>query len=70
MKAGTITRWLRDRGFGFISSDGGEVAVFVHVRNVVDRGDELQPGQRVQFELGINSRNGKPEAREVRLIKG
>lgn len=49
-------------------SDGGEVTVFVHIRNVVDRVDELQPGQRVQFEPRIDSRNGKPEARDVRLL--
>jgi cold shock CspA family protein len=49
-------------------SDGGEVTVFVYIRNVVDRVDELQPGQRVQFEPRIDSRNGKPEARDVRLL--
>jgi CspA family cold shock protein len=70
MSTGTIISWHRDRGFGFVQRDDGQANIFAHIRNVADDVDELRPGQRVQFEPGIDLRNGKPEARDVRVIEG
>jgi cold shock CspA family protein len=38
------------RGFGFIEPDAGGVDIFLHVRQLVEGIDNLQPGDRVLFE--------------------
>ena len=56
----------RDRGFGFISRDGGD-DVFVHVSNLQGEGEKgLAEGQAVEFEIGPG-RKGE-EARNVRAV--
>lgn len=51
MATGTITRIVRDRGFGFIQPDGATAEVFFH-SSAVDQPtfDELNEGQKVEFE--------------------
>jgi CspA family cold shock protein len=68
--SGRVTQWNRDRGFGFIERDdgGGTTFVFCHIRNVVSGCDELCVGQRVRFQVAVNERNRKPEARSVEMI--
>jgi cold shock protein len=47
---GTIKR-LTDKGFGFITPDGGDKDVFFHMSSLVGSGyDELRVGDRVSFE--------------------
>jgi CspA family cold shock protein len=50
MANGTIKRLVRDRGFGFITDEGGQ-EWFFH-RSAVKAGsfDELNEGQRVVFD--------------------
>ena len=51
MATGTITRLVRDRGFGFISVDGASDEVFFHSSSVDSPTfDELNEGQKVEFE--------------------
>ena len=54
-----------DRGFGFISRDGGE-DVFVHVSNLEAVGTTVAEGQTVEFEVGPG-RKGE-EAKNVRSV--
>ena len=65
-------RWPRseffdaDRGFGFISRDGGN-DVFVHVSNIqVGEAATLTEGQAVEFEIGPGRKSD--EAKNVRKI--
>ena len=52
MATGTITRIVRDRGFGFIQADGGSKDVFFHSSAVEQPTfDELSEGQRVEFDI-------------------
>jgi cold shock protein len=57
------------RGFGFAKRDDGQGDAFIHVSEVIGGDIGLGPGDRVAFEMGVNKRNGKPQAVGVRLIK-
>jgi CspA family cold shock protein len=55
-----------EKGFGFISRDGGE-DVFVHYSNIEGSGyRSLEVGQRVEFQVAPG-RKGE-EAQQVRVI--
>lgn len=68
MANGTIKRLVRDRGFGFIRSEGGEEFFFHRstVRGGAANFDTLNEGQRVEFEIG-NSAKG-PRAEDVASV--
>ena len=52
MQTGTV-KWFNDqKGFGFITPDGGGKDIFVHHTAIVMNGFRtLQEGERVKFEL-------------------
>ncbi len=63
---GKVKYFDRDRGFGFITRDGGD-DVFVHVSNVQGEGEKaLAEGQTVEFEIGPGRKS--EEARNVRAV--
>ena len=62
---GTVKFFNADRGFGFISREGGD-DVFVHVSNVAVGGATLAEGQAVEFELGPGRKS--EEAKNVRVV--
>lgn len=62
---GKVKFFDADRGFGFISREGGE-DVFVHVSNVTVGATALAEGQAVEFELGPGRKS--EEAKNVRLV--
>jgi CspA family cold shock protein len=62
---GTVKFFDSDRGFGFISREGGD-DVFVHVSNVQPGGTALAEGQAVEFELGPGRKS--EEAKNVRAV--
>lgn len=49
-RQGTLVRWEKDRGFGFIRSPDVSADVFVHLRDFSDRGTTPQVGMRLTFE--------------------
>jgi CspA family cold shock protein len=61
-------KWFnREKGFGFISPDGGGPDVFVHFSAVVGSGyRDLEDNQRVEFEVTQGQRG--PAAVDVRAI--
>lgn len=64
MAEGTI-RKLAEKGFGFISSDTGDV--FFHMSALVDiQFEELSVGQNVQYEIGEGPKG--PRAENVRVV--
>jgi CspA family cold shock protein len=65
MATGTITRIMRDRGFGFIAADDTK-EYFFH-RSALDGGldyDRLRGGEKVEFAIEPNPRG--PRAAHVR----
>ena len=62
---GTVKFFDSDRGFGFISRDGGD-DVFVHVSNLQAGGTTLTEGQAVEFEIGPGRKSD--EAKNVRAL--
>lgn len=68
MPSGRIIKWVKDRGFGFIQSDGdsGNAGEFVHISAMPDH-EEPKLGQRFDFDrvVGIDGRSKAVNVREV-----
>ena len=62
---GKVKFFDQNRGFGFISREGGE-DVFVHVSNLQPAGADLAEGQTVEFEVGPGRKS--EEAKNVRAV--
>jgi cold shock protein len=63
---GTVKFFNAEKGFGFISREGGD-DVFVHFSNIEGTGyRSLQDGQRVEFDTAPGKKG--EEARNVRPI--
>ena len=62
---GKVKFFDNDRGFGFISRDGGD-DVFVHVSNLQPGTTTLAEGQAVEFEVGPGRKS--EEAKNVRSV--
>lgn len=62
MPVGTVKFFNTDKGYGFISPDGGGADSFVHISAVQSAGmHSLEKDQRVSYEVEMG-RNGKASA--------
>ena len=67
MATGTVKFFNTQKGYGFISNDGGGPDVFVHVSAVERAGlPGLREGQIISFETEIG-KNGKSAATNLKL---
>jgi uncharacterized membrane protein YsdA (DUF1294 family)/cold shock CspA family protein len=66
---GKISSWNDERGFGFITPDGGGSRVFVHVKALQRRGRRPAVGDAVSYALGTD-RRGRPRAERVVVSGG
>ncbi len=67
MAQGTVKWFNADKGFGFISPDGGENDVFVHFSQIQSTGYRtLEENQRVEFQVTQGAKG--PQAEQVRVI--
>lgn len=68
MHTGTVKRFNKIKGYGFITPDGSDIEVFVHFSEVEMAGyKELKEGQRIRFTL-LKGERGE-YATEVTLIE-
>ena len=57
MQTGTVKRFNKIKGYGFITPDKGDNEVFVHFSQIQLAGyKELKEGQRISYELETGDR--------------
>lgn len=65
MQKGTVKFFNQEKGYGFISHEGGDI--FFHFSKLIGWGERRpEGGEEVTFEIG-ESRNGGKEAISVKL---
>jgi CspA family cold shock protein len=65
MATGTVKFFNNEKGFGFITQDGGgSKDVFVHINNV--SGDSINEGDKVEFDVAQGKKG--PEAQNVKKV--
>ena len=65
MATGIVSKFMDNKGFGFITPDGGGKDIFVHHSDIkMDGFKTLKPGQRVEFEVSQEAKG--PKASNVR----
>jgi cold shock protein len=69
MSQGTVKWFNSEKGFGFISPDGGGQDAFVHISAVERAGiSQLREGDKVSFELVADRKSGKMSADKLQIL--
>ena len=67
MTTGTVKFFNAEKGYGFISLEGGDKDVFVHYSNIQGNGYRtLEAGQKVEFDVAPGRKGD--EAQNVRPV--
>lgn len=64
---GRITIWNDEKGFGFITPNGGGDKVFVHIKSFSARQRRPEGGELVTYECKVDTK-GRPQAQAVGLV--
>ncbi len=68
MQTGIVKWFNAQKGFGFIQPESGGADVFVHISAVERAGlFGLSEGQKVSYELAVDSRSGKSSADQLQV---
>ncbi len=68
MATGTVKWFNPQKGFGFITPDGGGPDAFVHISAVERSGlYDLAEGQKIEYELQADKRSGKQSAVNLKV---
>ncbi|MCS0462392.1 MULTISPECIES: cold-shock protein [Rhizobium] len=69
MATGTVKFFNADKGFGFISPDGGAKDVFVHISALQASGIQaIRDGQKVSFDMEPDRTGKGPKAINIELV--
>ena len=69
MPTGTVKFFKAQKGYGFITPEGGDADVFVHISAVEQAGMRtLHEGQRVSFEVVTDQRRRKTSAQNLKVV--
>jgi cold shock protein len=67
MASGTVKWFNSQKGYGFITPEGGSKDVFVHISAVERAGLQgLNEGQRIQYDL-VPGKDGKSSAENLKV---
>ena len=64
---GKISNWKDDRGFGFITPNGGWNPVFVHIKSFANRTKRPEENEIVTYELKTDAQ-GRQQAQNVAFV--
>lgn len=64
---GKITDWKDDKGFGFVTPNGGGARVFVHIRSFSNRQHRPVGNELVTYELTSDAR-GRPQGVNIAFV--
>jgi uncharacterized membrane protein YsdA (DUF1294 family)/cold shock CspA family protein len=64
---GRISDWRDDKGFGFVTPNGGGQPAFVHIKSFVDRRRRPLGNDLVSYELVIDAK-GRAQAERVAFV--
>lgn len=68
MPKGTIKKIVSDKGFGFITEEGGNNDLFFHMSSLQNAEfDSLREGESVTYEVGSGPKG--PRAETVRVVE-
>ena len=68
MTTGTVKWFNAQKGFGFITPEGGGSDAFVHISALERAGlSDLREGQKVSFDLVADRKSGKMAADNLKL---
>ena len=70
MTTGTVKFFNTDRGFGFITPEGGGPDVFVHISALEAVGiRSVSEGDRLSFDAVMDQRRGKTNAQNIKQLR-
>jgi uncharacterized membrane protein YsdA (DUF1294 family)/cold shock CspA family protein len=64
---GRITTWRDDKGFGFITPNGGSDQVFLHISSFSSRQRRPEGNELVTYELAVDGK-GRPQAKSSAFV--
>lgn len=64
---GRITTWKDDKGFGFITPNGGGAQVFLHISSFADRRRRPEGNELVTYEIKVDGK-GRAQASLVAFV--
>ena len=64
---GRITTWKDDKGFGFITTNGSDTQIFVHINSFSNRQRRPTGNELVTYEIKVDSR-GRRQAEAVAFV--
>ena len=69
MNVGTVKFYNSEKGFGFIENDETGEDVFVHFSSFKENYEFLVVGQKIAYDIKLDSKSGKKGATNVNIIK-
>jgi uncharacterized membrane protein YsdA (DUF1294 family)/cold shock CspA family protein len=64
---GRITEWNDDRGFGFVTPDGGGQRVFIHIKSFSNRQRRPMGNEMLTYKLTVDDR-GRPQGVNIAFV--